>query len=320
MEAEFFFREWSLPALLFMLFVFGISLPLLAYLFIDGLTKKSSWSPFFLGFLLLSLGIVIGCASQLFGVAVPGLQRLLEALILPGFVLAFASVPLLLLRSPGRTLAARVGLWVLLALILLFSLGALLRLLDWALSPGAPEGPLTSALGLNAWELPALAALAGLALTIFAYVFARAPVTAVEEDLGEATFRSAFAGSSPAVRRFSQLAAVAACSLLALYCFAYLSDAALGTAFAGFFGPLATAAATLNDLGEALEFYGEWAGFALLIAAGTYYCVSEQEWGCLTGLILGAAAYLGIAWYFGLFEDWFGPFRGAWRALTQWFQ
>lgn len=311
---EFLFDEWSRPGLAFMLFVSAVCALILPVFVIQGLKTRSPSSWLLSGLFLFIVLILLGTASALFGFAIPRQDRLFVALLLNAGALCLLFMPVLLLQNVQRAVRLLVLTWMMIGFSLIVLASGSVRFLDWIMGlVNDRDGLLAAALSLDRWELPAYALYGGLGLSVAAYVVARAPTE--PEVLTDGMFDASLNGPSVTLRKVSRALAAATCVGVALYCFAWFSDAALGTAVTGLFQPVLAVGVAADAAAEAWEFYAEWIGFAFLIGALAIYSIGERNWGWLAGLGIFVTFYLAVANYFGLFDDWLGPFRAAWRAI-----
>jgi hypothetical protein len=310
------FAEWTWPGLVFMPVVSGVVAYVLLFYVIQSVKERSPWSPMALGFLLVFLMIALGSAGQLLGLPIPRGDRLFVAVLLLAAAGMLVTLPLLLLHQQQRPARIRTALWMLAAGAGLLVLSGLVRVADWLIAPAtARDNAVTTAIALNTWEQPGLVLCGGLFLTTMAYALARWSGDSLSEALPHATVEDTIEGTR-VVRRTLGIVAGAICAALGLYCFAWLGDAAFGTALTSLFQPLIAFGTAVGTTLEAVEFYGEWIAFIVVIGAATFHLISERAWGGLAGLVVLVIVFLGIARRLGALDDWLGPFTMAWRATA----
>jgi hypothetical protein len=314
--------EASTAGLIFLLLVFGfgtLALPALAFRYAR---ERSPWFLFACGFFLFCLMVDVLCVTQLLDIKFPHRDHFLTGLLVVGFGLCLAVWPLMVFGQPFRRVT-KSGFALLAALLLLAVASGTVRVLDSILlwmAGGEFPGPVASAVSLGSWERAAFGFLAGASLLVFSLVLATASTESIYEKSKNGTITGRFGGSSPGVRKLSKAVATVACLAASLYGFSVFSDATFGTSFKSWFQPLVRALDTLEAIGNAWDFYTEWAGFLIVAGLFIWYAVSEEQWGYLTAILLGLTVYFTWAISAGLFDDWGGPVRGAWNEVASWFR
>jgi len=314
--------ETSAFGLIFMLLLFGIATLVMPAFAVEMARERSPWLPFAIGFLLIAVMVDVLSVTQLFDIALPHRDPFLIGLMVAGFGLCTMVWPLMMLAGPFRRIT-KIGFALFAVLLVMIVAAGAVQALDPVLlwiGVGIAPGPLAAALDLAAWKRPTFGLLAGVTFLVFTVVVATTSVEPIKVEREDGTYSGGFKGGSPSLRKAARAVATIACLAVALYGFSVFFDAALRTSFEPLFRPVLTALETLDTVGEAWDFYAEWAGFLFVAGLVVWYAVSEQQWGCLTVVVLGLAAYFAWAISAGLFEDWGGPLRGAWQAITEWFR
>ena len=306
----------------FLLFVFGMGTLILPLDAIESAREKPLSILPLSGMFLIFLMMDVLCATELFDITIPHRDHFLFGLLVAGFSLVGMVWPIGALMSPFRRVT-ELGFALLATGLALGVFSGLVRVIDsllfWIVRGDRP-GIIATALSFESWERPTFGLFIGVTLLVFAVVLLttspalrRAEETVETPPVGD----SAAAPKAPPLHNI--LMAVV-CIGVALYGFSMFSDAVLGTDFERSFEPIKAMLNAFDAIAHAWGFYAEWAGFVIVSGLLIWYTASEEEWGCLTTVLIGLVVYFTWAISSGLLEDWGGPMRGAWQEIVDLFR